>query len=104
MISLRNFVAVIFFALVGMFLVFSALMIHPFGSPEQQYSEIEGEHILVDPDMDDHIIEHAQEETGADNAVTSVVFDYRGFDTLGEATVLFTAVAGVILIFRRQKK
>jgi multisubunit Na+/H+ antiporter MnhB subunit len=51
--------------------------------------------------MDDYIIEHTQEETGANNGVTGVVFDYRGFDTLGEATVLFTAVAGVILIFRR---
>jgi len=29
------------------------------------------------------------------------VFDYRGFDTLGEATVLFTAVAGVVLVLRR---
>jgi multisubunit Na+/H+ antiporter MnhB subunit len=43
-------------------------------------------------------------ETGANNAVTSVVFDYLGFDTLGEATILFTAVAGVILVFRRLKK
>jgi multisubunit Na+/H+ antiporter MnhB subunit len=32
------------------------------------------------------------------------VFDYRGFDTLGEATVLFTAVAGVVMIFRRLKE
>ena len=30
--------------------------------------------------------------------------DWKSFDTLGEATVLFTAVAGVILIFRRLKK
>jgi multisubunit Na+/H+ antiporter MnhB subunit len=54
--------------------------------------------------MDDHIIQNTQKETGADNGVTAVVFDYRGFDTLGEATVLFTAVAGVILVFRRLKK
>ena len=54
--------------------------------------------------MDDYIIDNAQTETGENNAVTSVVFDYRGFDTLGEATVLFTAVAGVILVFRRLKK
>jgi len=48
--------------------------------------------------------DHTQEETGANNGVTGVVFDYRGFDTLGEATVLFTAVAGVIMIFRRKKQ
>jgi multisubunit Na+/H+ antiporter MnhB subunit len=53
-------------------------------------------------EMDDYIIQNAQRETGANNAVTSVVFDYRGFDTLGEATVLFAAVVGVIVIFRRE--
>ena len=77
--------------IVTIFFVFSALMIHPFGEPEET-------------EMDQYIIDKTQEETGADNGVTSVVFDYRGFDTLGEATVLFTAVAGVILIFRRLKK
>ncbi len=45
----------------------------------------------------------AVNETGANNAVTSVVFDYRGYDTLGEATVLFTAIAGVMLLFGGRK-
>ncbi|MBA3043642.1 hypothetical protein FP804_00725, partial [archaeon] len=54
--------------------------------------------------MDDYFIENAQNETGANNVVTSVVFDYRGYDTLGEATVLFTAVTGVGLALRRRKK
>lgn len=89
--SARNIVAVIFFVIVAIFLLFSALMMHPFGEPEET-------------EMDQYIIDNTQGETGADNGVTSVVFDYRGFDTLGEATVLFTAVAGVILIFRRLKK
>jgi multisubunit Na+/H+ antiporter MnhB subunit len=84
-------IAVIFFSVVALFLVFSALVMHPFGIP-------------FVTDMEDYIIENAQIETGASNTVTSVVFDYRGFDTLGEATVLFTAVAGVILVFRRLKK
>jgi multisubunit Na+/H+ antiporter MnhB subunit len=66
-------------------------MMHPFGVPEKTV-------------MDDEIIKNAQNETGTNNGVTSVVFDYRGFDTLGEATVLFTAVAGVIMVFRRLKQ
>jgi len=33
--------------------------------------------------------------------VTTIVFDYRGFDTLGESTVLFTAVVGVALMYRK---
>lgn len=51
--------------------------------------------------MDDYFIANAQGEAGANNVVTSVVFDYRGFDTLGEATVLFCAVVGVALMLRR---
>jgi multisubunit Na+/H+ antiporter MnhB subunit len=54
--------------------------------------------------MDDYIILNTQKETGTNNGVTSVVFDFRGFDTLGEATILFAAVSGVIMIFRRLKK
>jgi len=52
-------------------------------------------------DMDDYFIRHGQEQTGANNIVTSIVFDYRAFDTLGEATVLFTAVLGVGMMFRK---
>ena len=55
-------------------------------------------------DMDDYIIENAQEETGSNNVVASVVFDYRGLDTLGEATILFTAVTGVLLLLRTRKR
>jgi len=89
--SKRNISAVVFFMIIAVFFVFSALMMHPFGVPEET-------------DMDDEIIKEAQNETGTNNGVTSVVFDYRGFDTLGEATVLFTAVAGVIMVFRRLKQ
>lgn len=55
-------------------------------------------------DMDDYFLRHGQEQTGANNIVTSVVFDFRAFDTLGEATVLFTAVLGVGLMFRKLKE
>ncbi|MCD4814031.1 hypothetical protein K8S19_10125 [bacterium] len=54
--------------------------------------------------MDDYFIAHGQEQTGANNIVTAVVFDYRAFDTLGEATVLFVVVLGVGLMFRRLKE
>ncbi len=45
-------------------------------------------------------------ESGAANTVTAVVLDYRGFDTLGEVTVLFVAVAGagLVLAGRRRRR
>ncbi|MBN1416278.1 MAG: DUF4040 domain-containing protein [Bacteroidales bacterium] len=39
-------------------------------------------------------------KTGSANLVTGVLFDFRGYDTLGEATILFTAVVGVLTILR----
>jgi multicomponent Na+:H+ antiporter subunit B len=49
-------------------------------------------------------IEGATEKTGSANLVTGVVFDFRGYDTLGEATVLVTAVLGVLTILRIKGK
>jgi len=40
-------------------------------------------------------------ETGATNVVAGVLLDYRAYDTLGEATVLFAAVIGVMAVVRR---
>lgn len=42
--------------------------------------------------------------TGSANLVTGVVFGFRAYDTLGEATVLFTAVVGVLAILRIKGK
>jgi multicomponent Na+:H+ antiporter subunit B len=42
-----------------------------------------------------YYIEKGEEDTGASNIVTSVVVGYRGFDTLGEVTVLFLAAIGL---------
>lgn len=39
--------------------------------------------------------------TGAANLVASVILDFRAYDTLGEATVLFTSVISVVAILRR---
>jgi len=41
-------------------------------------------------------------ETGADNAVTAMIFTYRGFDTLGESCVLFLALSSVMMLLRRE--
>jgi len=40
-------------------------------------------------------------KTGAVNLVTAVILDFRAYDTLGEATVLFTSVIGIMAVLRR---
>lgn len=41
-------------------------------------------------------------ETGTVNIVTAILADYRGYDTLGETTVIFTAGVAVLLLIRRE--
>jgi multicomponent Na+:H+ antiporter subunit B len=42
--------------------------------------------------------------TNVPNVVTSVLADYRGYDTLGETTVIFTAGIGVLLLLRGMRR
>jgi len=44
------------------------------------------------------------EQTGAANAVSAVLLDFRAYDTLGEATVLFTALIGAFVLLRRKTR
>lgn len=46
----------------------------------------------------------ALKETGVPNVVTAVLASYRGYDTLGETIVIFTAGAGVIALLRRRRR
>ena len=93
-------------------LVFSLILVLTFlfyvSINPADFGKSRGDHIIFgEPnytDMDDYFIQNAQKEVAANNVVTSIVFDYRGFDTLGEASVLFTAVLGVGMVLRKLKK
>lgn len=47
------------------------------------------------------IVQQNLAKTHAVNDVTSIVFDFRGYDTMGEAFILITAVAGVTVLLRK---
>jgi multisubunit Na+/H+ antiporter MnhB subunit len=49
-------------------------------------------------------IEKGLTDTGATNIVSSVILDYRAYDTLGEATVLFTSIIGATVLLRGKAK
>lgn len=51
-----------------------------------------------------HYLTKSKGETGIPNVVTSVLADYRSFDTLGEVTVIFTAGIGVIVLLRGRRR
>lgn len=49
-------------------------------------------------------LKDSKKDTGASNVVTAIVVEYRGFDTLGEVTVLFTAATGIALLLDELKR
>lgn len=84
-------VAAIIFILSAMFISMTMSDKLTFGQPQNSQ-------------MDDYFIENSQKQTATNNVVTAVVFDFRGFDTLGEATVLFVVVLAIGMVFRRLKE
>lgn len=88
---MKRWATVAAFLVVAGCLVLAGAGMRPFGAPRHDL-------------MDRYFNASSQEEVAANNVVTAIVFDYRGYDTLGEATVLFTAVIGVALILRRLKR
>ncbi len=54
--------------------------------------------------MSQFYINEGVSQTGSANLVTGVLFDFRGYDTLGEATILFTAALGVVTVLRSKSK
>lgn len=102
-----SFVALI---LVLGFLFLSILVLHPVGEPVGNLDVFKARSSATSDlnnidTMDDYFLRNGQRETGANNIVTTVVFDYRGFDTLGEGTVLFIAVSAIsMLLYQMLKK
>jgi len=52
----------------------------------------------------DRYLEGAEEETGTENVITGVILNYRGYDTMGEVTVIFTGLAAVLAVLGRERR
>jgi multicomponent Na+:H+ antiporter subunit B len=78
---------------VGAALVWGTHTLPPFGSAAAPIHQ----HVA------DRYLAKSEEETHSPNVVTSVLADYRGYDTLGETTVIFTAGIGVLLLLRGRR-
>ncbi|KAF5421761.1 MAG: hypothetical protein GQ469_00910 [Methanosarcinales archaeon] len=79
--------------LVGALLIWSAQDMPDMGDPNAPTN------LHVAP----YYIEHSEEEVGVENIVSAILADYRGYDTLGETTVIFTAGVSVLLLLRRRE-
>ncbi|MCX8081960.1 MAG: DUF4040 domain-containing protein [bacterium] len=68
------------------FMIHGTEVVRPFGQP---VITMGAEYLKASPSL-----------LKAPNTVTAIVLDFRGYDTLGEATVIFTAIAGVVVLLR----
>ena len=75
-------------------LVYGTLGLPAFSDPQAPM------HVHVVP----RYLNEALKETGVPNVVTAVLASYRGYDTLGETIVVFTAGIGVIALLRRARR
>lgn len=75
----------------GAILVYGTTQMPPFGHPENPA------HQHVAP----YYLEESYDDIHIPNVVTSVLASYRGFDTMGEVAVVFTAMVGVLLLLAR---
>ena len=77
--------------LVGAILIYATLDMPLYGDPNAPI------HQHVAP----YYLEQGIIDTGIPNVVTQVLASYRGFDTLGEVFVVFTAGIGVLMLLDR---
>lgn len=90
----RPFLPLAFALATGLMLVYGTLGLPAFSDPDAPI------HRHVAP----RYINEGLRETGVPNIVTAVLASYRGYDTLGETTVVFTAGIGVIVLMRRIRR
>lgn len=79
--------------LTGAVLVYGTLDMPAYGDPDSPASR----HVTP------RYIQMTEVETATPNMVTSILADYRGYDTMGETTVIFTAGMSCIFLLRRRK-
>lgn len=70
----------------------------PAAAPQRETSAVGS------PSAASYYIEHAYEDAETPNIVTVILADYRGYDTLGETSVIFTAGIACFLILRRRRR
>jgi multicomponent Na+:H+ antiporter subunit B len=89
----RPLVPLVLSVAVGAVLAYGSLGLPAFSDPQAPI------HTHVVP----RYLDEGPQETGVPNIVAAVLASYRGYDTLGETVVVFTAGAGVIALLRRRR-
>jgi multicomponent Na+:H+ antiporter subunit B len=95
----------VFFIVFALSMIIVVLRLMPVGDPHQPgYADFVASGVTSSqiPQLADSVALHynrqAVKETDSLNVVGAVILDYRGYDTLFETTVLFTALISVLSV------
>ena len=81
-------------SITGGLLIYATLDMPPYGDPSAP----------IHQGVSIHYLEKSEVEVGPPNMVTSILASYRGYDTLGETSVIFTAAIGVMALIGRSRR
>jgi multicomponent Na+:H+ antiporter subunit B len=88
----RSILPIFIATFVGFFLIWGMLGLPVFGDP----AAVIHQHVAP------RYLKDGFSETGIPNIVTAILASYRGFDTLGEIIVIFTAGVGLMALLRKK--
>lgn len=97
-----KFVNYLILVVFGGLLIFAASGLPNRGNPDAALNNATSP--AGSPGAAHYYISSAKKDAHTDNMVTVILADYRGFDTLGEETVIFTAGLICFLLLRRRRK
>jgi multicomponent Na+:H+ antiporter subunit B len=90
----RSWLPMLVVLITGGALLYGTLDMPPYGDPSAPVNQ----HVVP------RYLEDSLAEVGVPNVVTSVLASYRGYDTLGETTVILTAAIGAMGLLQRRRR
>lgn len=92
--KIRNLLIMILVLMTVYGIILMVAELPPYGMPDNP----------IHNEVSERYITEALEDTGALNMVTSIVLDYRAYDTMFETIVLFTAALAVVITIKTSKR
>jgi len=91
---MKKVAALLFISALAVLLLFVVAGMPPMGDPGNPTVT----HVIP------RYLERAEEETHTVNVITGIILNYRGYDTMGEVTVIFCALAAVLAVLGRERR
>jgi multicomponent Na+:H+ antiporter subunit B len=93
-VKIRNLIALLVVLIATYGIVIAVAELPPYGMADNP----------VHNQVSERYINESMEDTGIPNMVTSIVLDYRAYDTMFETIVLFTAALSVVITLKYTKR